>query len=346
MRSGTVLKPEPIADAGTLHAESIVIDACSFFLKGYGERQQHGGVTAIQITAAYPYDTFENATLRIAEYFTLVRRDSRLELVGDADHILRLKAEGRVGIILTLQSANPIGDKLSLADVLHRLGVRVIQLTYNERNLVGDGCYEPSDAGLSLFGRALIEQLNALGILIDLSHAGERTSLEAIERSERPCIFSHSNPRALFPNPRNITDQQMKAVAAARGLVGISSWPPLCWDGGEGRPSFSHMLRAIDYAVELVGPDAVAIGTDSVATAGAYPPDLSRRLREAYPLISGRYYQQFASLPENNELDGFDGMADFPKLTSALLQRGYPPADVRKILGENLLRVYREAWGG
>lgn len=325
--------------------DGIIIDGCSFFLQGYGERQTRSGVTAIQITAAYPDDTFEQAVRRMATYFPLVRTEPRLAIVTRADQIPALHAEGRVGIILTFQGADPIGDRLELAEALHRIGLRVLQLTYNERNAVGDGCCEPSNAGLSRFGRRLVQLLNEIGVLIDLSHAGARTSLEAIDLSVKPCIFSHSNPAALFPNPRNVTDEQMKAVAAKGGLVGISSYPPITWDGSDRRPSFDDLLRAIDYATQLVGPRHVAIGTDSVATTGAYPADLAARLRASYPEISGGYHARFAGVPSPGDLEGFAGMPDLPKLRAGLLARGYAAEDVAGIMGENLLRVYREAWG-
>lgn len=325
-------------------SDEVVIDGCSFFLKGYDERLKRSGVTAIQITAAYPDDSFEQAVRRMSEYFTLVHHEDRLGIVTEAHQILALRASGRVGIVLALQGANPIGDQLGLAEALQRMGLRVLQLTYNERNSVGDGCCEPSNAGLSRFGRRLVGLLNEIGVLIDLSHAGQRTSLEAIEASAKPCIFSHSNPAKLFPNPRNITDEQMKAVASSGGLVGISSYPPICWDGSERRPSLVDLLRAVDYAVELVGPEHVAIGTDSVATTGAYPADLAARLKANYPEISGRYYEQFAEVDSPGELEGFAGMPDLPKLRTALLERGYSARDVANIMGGNLLRVYHVAW--
>jgi membrane dipeptidase len=336
--------PSPASAAETLHRESIVIDGTTFFCRGHTDRLERAGVTALNVTTPWPDDDFEAAVRRIEEYYAVVRGDPKLAIVESAAHIERLKREGRVGIILAFQNARPIGSSLERVETFWRLGVRTVQLTYNTRNYIGDGIFEDTDAGLSKFGRAVIREMNRVGILIDLSHVGRRTSLEAIEASEKPCVFTHSNPHALVPVPRNITDEQMKAVAARGGLVGCSSFPALNWRGGDQPPTLDQFIECIDYTVNLVGIDHVAIGTDSEATKGAYPPELRASLRRNYPGTTGGFHQKFPEFPAMQGLE--EGLGDWPKITRRLLERGYQPDDVRKIIGGNSLRVMRQVWGG
>lgn len=330
-----------MTDAATVHAASIVIDGTTFFLTGMTDRLTRAGVTALNLTTAWPDDDLELAVQRIEDYYGLVAREPRLAIVERAEEIPRLKQEGRVGLVLALQNARPVGTRIERVETLWRLGVRTVQLTYNERNFVGDGCGEPTDAGLSAFGRTLVRALNQAGILIDLSHAGRRTSLEAIEASARPCVFTHSNPYALVPVPRNITDDQIRAVAAAGGVVGCSCFPPLVWRGGDRLPTRDDFVDCIAYVANLVGVDHVGIGTDSEATAGAYPQELRATLRARYAATVGTFHQRF---PDGRVQGLEDGMADWPQITQGLLARGFSADDVQKINGGNFLRVFRQVW--
>ncbi len=326
--------------AEALHRESIVIDGTSFFCRG-ADRLLAAGVTAINATTAWPDDEFELAAWRIEEYYALVRRDASLGIVERADDLLRLKREGRVGIVVAFQNARPIGSRIERVETFWRLGVRTIQLTYNTRNFLGDGASESTDVPLSAFGREVVREMNRVGIVVDLSHGGRRTTLDAIEVSEKPCVFTHSNPHALVPVPRNITDEQIKAVAAKGGVVGCSSFPPLVWKGG-GPPTLDDFIDCIDYVVNLTGIDHVGIGTDSEATKGAYPPELRASLRRQYSGTTGGFHAKF---PQGAPLVGLEeGLGDWPNITRRLLERGYKRDDVQKIIGGNFLRVFKEVW--
>jgi len=332
----------PAQQAETLHRESIVIDGTTFFCRGYTDRLERAGVTALNITTAWPDDDFEVAVKRIEEYYAVVRDDPKIEIVATADDIVRLKREGKVGLIIAFQNSRPVGTTLERVETFWRLGVRTIQMTYNTRTFAGDGVFEDHDAGLSKFGKAMVREMNRVGILVDLSHGGRHTTLDAIDASDKPCVFTHSNPHALVPVPRNITDEQMKAVAAKGGLVGCSSFPALVWRGGESGPTLDQFIDCIDYAVNLVGVDHVSVGTDSEATKGAYPPELRASLRRLYPGTTGGFHARF---PQGAPLVGMeDGLADWPNVTAGLLGRGYSAAEVQKIIGGNFLRVAREVW--
>jgi membrane dipeptidase len=328
--------------AEALHRASIVVDGTTFFCKGYSDRLARAGLTALNTTTAWPDDDFEVAVSRIEEYYALVRRDPKLAIVERAEDIPRLKREGRVGVIVAFQNARPIGTALERVETFWRLGVRTIQLTYNTRNYLGDGIAEATDAGLSAWGRQVVREMNRVGILIDLSHVGRRTALEAIEVSQKPCVFTHSNPHNLVQVPRNILDEHMKAVAAKGGVVGCSTFPPLVWRGGDAPPTIDDFVDIVDYVVNLVGIDHVSIGTDSEATKGAYPPELRASLRQKYSGTTGRFRERFPDGPPVAGLE--EGLGDWPNITRRLLERGYAPGDAQKIIGGNLLRVFREVW--
>ncbi|MGQ0569549.1 MAG: dipeptidase, partial [Armatimonadota bacterium] len=236
----------------------------------------------------------------------------------------------------------PIGTIIERVETFWRLGVRTIQLTYNTRNFLGDGAAETTDAGLSAWGREVVREMNRAGILVDLSHAGRRTALDAIEVSQKPCVFTHSNPYALVPVARNIPDEHIKAVAAKGGVVGCSTFPPLVWRGSDEPPSLDQFVECIDYIVNLVGIDHVSIGTDSEASKGAYPVELRASLRRKYAGTTGGFDQKFPQGAPMKDLE--EGLGDWPNITLRLLERGYKDDDVRKIIGENFLRVAREAW--
>jgi membrane dipeptidase len=204
-----------------------------------------------------------------------------------------------------------------------------------ERNYVGDGCLERTDCGLSDFGLEVIEEMNHLGILIDLSHVGYRTTMEAIEASEQPVAFTHANPRALCNHPRNKTDEAIKALADKGGVIGANIFPPFLAAGSHA--TIEDVIDVIDYLVNLVGVDRVGIGTDFTEGQPREVFDYwltgksskGPRMRLDYPIVN----------PE-----GIRSAADFPNLTDALVTRGYPASHVKKIMGGNWLRLFEEVW--
>jgi membrane dipeptidase len=220
-----------------------------------------------------------------------------------------------------------------------------VQLTYNERNAIGDGCAEPSDAGLSRFGRAVVHELAACGVVMDLTHAGARTAREALAAAPGPALISHANPRGLYDNPRNHHDDVIRALADGGGVIGCSLPGPFNWPGGDApAPTLDAFVRAVEYVIELVGDDHVAIGSDIVVTAGAYPPDLSNELRGDLYAVSGAYYGRFGLDPATRKVGGIRAYREWPRLTEALLAHFGDEARVRKILGGNLMRLYGSVW--
>ena len=332
--------------AAALHRRAIVIDALttSRLTPEQAERMRLGGVTATNHTAAYFSHDFEDAVADIVSVRRLLeaRPDDYL-LVEAADDIETAKAEGKAAIVLGLQNARPVGDRLEFASVLHALGIRIIQLTYNERNLVADGCTEPGDAGLSRFGRDLIEELNRLGVLIDLSHCGYRTTREAIAASGRPVAITHANPLALSSSPRNKPDDILNALAERGGVLGLCAWSPLAHRGSGRRPRLADLLDMIDYAVDLIGADHVGVGTDhgeGVYTRAEWERKWGRT--GLYPEVTGALGDWYGF--DARYVEGLHSAALFPNLTDGLLGRGYADADVLKIVGGNFLRLFRDTW--
>jgi membrane dipeptidase len=320
-----------------IHQAAIVIDGLeiSRFGRPVFEDMRQGGLTAVNCTVSV-LENFRRTIRNIvwwqkafAKHADLIRQ------VRSVSDIHAAKAEGKTGIIFGFQNTSAVEDDLDLLSIFYALGVRVIQLTYMEGNLVGQGCLERFDAGLTSFGLEVIEEMNRLGILIDLSHVGHRTTIEAIEASSRPVAFTHANPRRLCDHPRNKTDEEIKAVVKKGGVIGATIFPPFLPSGNDS--TVHDVVKVVDYLVELAGIDHVGIGTDFTErqTRGFFDWLLSGRsgkgprMRLDFPL----------KLPE-----GIQGAADFPNLTEALHAAGYAESDMRKILGGNFLRLFSDVW--
>jgi len=220
----------------------------------------------------------------------------------------------------------------------------VFQLTYNRRNLVGDGCLEPGNAGLSKFGESYIERLNERRLLIDLSHGGERTTREAIAASKAPVAISHTGCAALAPLPRNKTDAELKLLADKGGVVGIYLMPFL---RSAGQPTAADLVRHIEHAVEVCGEDHVGIGTDGTVSAVNFNAAFRKKFaaevaerRAAGISAPGERADVYTFLPDLNAADRFK------RIGVLLSKRGFSDARIGKILGANFARLFAAVWNG
>ena len=333
------------AAAAQLHREAIVIDGTGPLLrrKEFVDWYIEGGVTACAPTVGSTASAEE--TLRnLGSWHRLIGARKDLLLIERAAQITEAKAAGRLGLVFHFQGADPIENDLNLVEAYRALGVRMVQLAYNIRNRVGDGCEEAANAGLSRFGRDLVARLNENRIIVDGSHTGVRTTLEAIEASTLPFVFSHANAHAVYACPRNITDAQIRAAAATGGVIGINGFPAFV--GASPTPGVEDFLRHLDHVVELVGIDHAALGIDYYE--GMHPVADTAQAQKMYQeqLAQRRWSAEVYPPPPHHYPAGMATPREIPGLTAALLAHGYSAAEARKVLGENWLRVMRAVWGG
>ena len=270
---------------------------------------------------------------RVADNSDILRPVTCLADVASA------KEEGRVGVILGFQNTWAIEDRIDRLELFHGLGVRVIQMTYNTQNLVGAGCWESHDGGLSDYGRDVLAEMNRLGIVADLSHVGSQTAADVVEGSERPVVYSHVCPHALNPHPRNKTDAQIRAIVERGGLVGITLLP---WflrpDGNASRDDY---LRAIEHVIDVTGEEHVAIGTDFMQGYGIEFLTWLRRDKGVGRLL--------APMPDPDKplVDapaGLERIGTLPALTEAMGERGWTEQRIERVLGLNWLRLLGDVW--
>jgi membrane dipeptidase len=301
--------------------------------------------TAYCITTFLPYDGLEVAFDAMANWHRIGRHYEGIRLALRADDIREAKDEGRAAIVLAAQGGDVLAANLERLQAFHALGLRMMIPAYNTRNALCDGLFESADAGLSRLGERWVDECNRLGVLIDCTHVGELSTLEIMERSRDPVVFSHSNPRALVDNVRNISDEQIRRCAAGGVVVALTNWGPLNYRAGSrSRPTLSQFLDAVDYVVDLVGIDHVGIGTDM--STGTYPDgDLIRGL-PGKGSVAGEYAEYVDEAPRSRlrYVEGFDDYGQLPNVAEALVGRGHDEDAVAKVLGGNFLRVFERVW--
>ncbi|MBE25614.1 MAG: peptidase M19 [Rhodospirillaceae bacterium] len=320
-----------------LHKNSIVIDGLvvSNWSREVFADMRKGGLTAANCTCSV-WEGIKGTLNNIAhwKYSFETNKDLILQ-VKTSNDIHAAKKSNRTGIILGWQNTSGIEDHIDYLGIFKDLGVGIMQLTYNTQNLVGSGCYESHDSGLSDFGRDVVDEMNRLGILIDLSHVGAKTSDDAIRYSKKPVAYSHCLPSGLKDHPRNKTNEQLKFIADSGGFIGVTMFPPFLKNGANS--TIDDYVEAIDYVVNLVGEDCVGFGTDFTQD-----HDDSFFQWITHDKGSGRKLVEFGEI--SNPL-GLQTLGEYPNLTEAMLRGGWSENKVRKIMGENWLRLLREVWG-
>lgn len=303
------------------------------------------GVTAINFTVVGPGAGFEETVAAIAMVQRVAEANpDRYLVVRRHSDIMRAKKSAALGLILGFQTTEMLGEDLSRLAVFRGLGVRIVQLTYNGRSLYGDGCLEPANAGLSNLGREAVARMNGLGIAVDVSHCGQRTTAEAIEVSKEPIVISHTGCRAVFENPRNKDDAALRALADRGGVAGIYLMPYL--SAGPGPITVGDLTRHMDHAIGVCGEDHVGIGSDQGIVAIDDNAEYRRKLREE---IEARKKAGVSAPGESVDRPPFIPELNVPKrmeaIATALEARGYRAPAIEKILGGNFQRVLGEIWG-
>jgi membrane dipeptidase len=304
------------------------------------------GVTAVNLTVSrvgsYARD-YEGTIEQIGRWDAeIAAHPDVLMKLNDARDLAVAKRNGRLAIIYGFQDATPFGEDLDRLDTFRGLGVRIVQLTYNRRNLVGDGCLEPGNAGLSQFGRELVERMNATNVLVDLSHCGQRTTDEAIAASKKPVAITHAGCAAVANLPRNKNDATLRALAERGGVVGIYFMPYLRTSG---QPMAEDVVAHIEHALDVAGEDHVGIGSDGTISA----VELTDEYKKAFADEIAERRKKGVSAPgETTAVYTFVPDLNTPRrletLATMLAKRGRPERVIDKVLGANFLRLFNETW--
>ncbi len=315
---GAVVHPTPHAATGT-YEEMMV---------GSGWNILH----ACLVSEPSYSPTFEQLLGAIYENLLNFDLSPKLRHVEKLQDIFDAKKNGQLGVILGVQNSSWIGGERERIRILYKLGLRSLQLTYMERNLLGDGCLEPENRGITNFGMQVVRECNRLGILIDCSHVGIRTTLDAAALSRKPIVISHTAVRAITENPRCVTDEQMKAVAATGGTIGITTFAPFIRTGQQ--PTLDDYLDHFDYAIDLLGEDHVTFATDWF--------DGKTKVNWATPW----YYPEVTQGKQYGGLGliGFNQRSELINVVVRMGERNYSPERIKKILGGNFIRVLAEVW--
>lgn len=305
------------------------------------------GITAVNVTisggGALGATAFESSVRNIGFLESECDRhpEAFVKVKTIAD-IRRAKESRRLGLIPGFQDATMLESDASRVDLFHQLGIRIIQLTYNVRNLVGDGCLEPANAGLSAFGRAAVARMNQAGILVDVSHCGSQTTLDAIAHSTRPIAATHSSCAALNAVPRAKTDDQIRKLAAKGGVIGIYMMPFL---RATGQPTGADFVGHVEHAIDVAGEDHVGVGSDNSIT----PLELSPEFRALHAGFVRQRRAQGISAPgedENvfNHVPDLDSPRRMDRIADLLAARGHSSARIEKVIGGNWMRLFGEVW--
>ena len=258
------------------------------------------------------------------------------------EDIQTAKSSRKTGLIYALQDGVAFENNPDRLQLLYRFGVRIIQPTYNLRNLLGDGCLEPGNAGLSKAGRDAVARMNELGILVDLSHCGRQTTADVMAVSTRPVAFTHTGCAAVYDHPRNKTDEQLKALADKGGVAGIYFMPYL---RSSGQPMAEDVIRHVEHAFQAAGEDHVGIGTDGVISPLTLTPEFIKAHKEEVAArkkagigAAGESEDVYLYIPDLNVSNRLLALGDI------LEKRGYSGARVAKLLGGNFARLFHDAW--
>jgi len=325
--------------SGTKESRMLYVDGLenSIYDRQVFEELQRGNITCAVVTMAFWEDTLETMD-EIGRWNDWAEQNSDLILIArNTADIQRAYDTKRTAILLGTQNSSPIADRVRFVELFHNMGLRVMQLTYNNQNAIGGSCYEAEDAGLTRFGKQVISEMNRVGMLIDISHVGERTGLEAAEASSTPIAITHANASSLVPHLRNKNDGLIRAVAGRGGMIGIPSYPKIC--GEKYSANIEGWCELIRRTVDIAGIDHVGIGTDigrnedqkyldwmrvgrwtrgeffgagSAANPGVTPPPEFMRTTEGFPAVEQE------------------------------LRKHLTEEETAKIMGENWMRVYRD----
>ncbi|GAB2729074.1 dipeptidase [Halomonas garicola] len=295
------------------------------------KQMREGGVDAVHATLVY-HETIRETLSRMGEWNRRFEAHSDLIMpVREPADIHRARQQGRVGIFLGAQNCSPIEDDIDMVEVMRDLGLLIMQLTYNNQSLLACGCYEAEDSGITRFGRQVIREMNRVGMVIDMSHSAERSTLEAIELSSRPVIISHANPAAWQPAKRNKSDKVLGAIAESNGLLGFSAYPFHLKNGPD--CTLAEYCAMIARTADMIGVEHLGIGTDLCQNQPTSVLEWMRNGRWSKDMDYGEGSAANAGWPD--PLPWLRDNRDFPNLVAGLREVGFSESEVAGIMGQN-----------
>lgn len=300
------------------------------------DRVRNSRVDCFWEAIAIVREDFDESMRKLGSMFALIHNEPDMNIAFCTEDVKRAKQEGKQVVMAQLEPQT-VGLGLDLIEVAYGLGVRMMLLTFNVRNYVGDGCGERLDTGLSYFGLDFVERMNKVGLLIDVSHCGDKTTLEAAEASKDPIVCSHTGARALNPKVKRLkTDEALKAIADKGGVVAVSAIPNQI--SSEKEQGIQDILNHIDYVSKLVGVDHVAIGLDNI---------FDDHVALHRKTINDRFDRpdRIGITLVADYMEGIESPEEWPNIVRGLVSRGYSDEDIGGIIGGNVLRVMEQVIG-
>ena len=322
--------------------QSLFIDALQYnnWSEEVFQQINWGGISAIHVTICY-HEDFQEMVQNVIDWNRRFEDYSALIFQGrTASDVLKARKEGRTAIFFGFQNCSPIEDNIGLVEVCHQLGVRFMQLTYNNQSLLGTGCYEENDPGITRMGKQVIKEMNRVGLVVDMSHSSERSTLEAIEISERPIAITHANPTFWHPALRNKSDEVLKALGESGGMLGFSVYPHHLKDGSN--CTLESFCTMIADTVDLMGINSIGIGTDLCQNQPDSVVEWMRNGTWTNDRDYGEGSASFAGFPDQPEW--FRDNRDFANIESGLLSKGFSNEDVELVMGKNWLNFFEASF--
>jgi membrane dipeptidase len=301
------------------------------------EEWREGGITGVSCTCGL-WENFRDSIARIIEWNRWFEDNGDLILkVGTTADVLRAKAEGKTGVVLSWQNTAGIEDRIDYLQIFEALGVKIMQLTYNTQNYSGAGYTELNDSGLTGFGREVVDEMGRVGIVCDLSHVGPQTSADVIAYAKKPPCFSHILPAGLKDVKRNKSDELIRAMGARGGMIGLSQFGPFMQKGNDS--TIDDYVRAMEYVIELAGEDNVGVGSDASQGHGRPSEFMAWCNRDK------GYARVLTPYGTDKVVKPLGTLAERAKLGDAMVRAGWSEVRMRKVLGENWVRYLRTIWG-
>ncbi len=313
---------------------------CNYSEKIFRQMRE-GSVDSVHVTVCY-HENFRETVANLERWNRWFEQYPDLIMKGTtANCARRAKETGRTAIFFGLQNCSPIEDDIGLVEILHTLGVRFMQLTYNNQSLLATGAYEAEDTGLTRMGKQVVREMNRVGLVVDMSHSAERSTLEAIEHSTRPIAITHANPKFWHPGLRNKSDEVLKALASSGGMLGFSLYPHHLKGGSS--CTLDSFCEMIARTADMIGIDHIGIGSDLCQDQPDSVVEWMRVGRWSKEIDYGEGSKDNAGFPP--QPDWFRDNRDFGNIEQGLLDRGMYREEVDKVMGLNWLKFFDENFG-